>query len=102
MSEFLVDIYPQERWTRRITKEELLKQFQDELEKVPGFQPSFSQPIRDNILESISQIDGQVVVKVFGDDIQALKEKAAQVLDTVLKVRGVARAFIDRAGEVPR
>jgi len=27
-------------------------------------EPSFSQPIRDNVLESISQIDGQIVIKV--------------------------------------
>ena len=29
---------------------------------IPGIEPSFSQPIRDNVLESISQIDGQVVM----------------------------------------
>ena len=33
---------------------------------------TFSQPIRDNVLESISQIDGQIVIKVFGDDLDKL------------------------------
>ncbi len=102
MGEFLVDLKPVEQWPRKITKEQLLEDFQKELEKVPGFQPSFSQPIRDNILESISQIDGQVVIKVFGDDIITLKQNARNVLDTVLKVPGVARAFIDRSGEAPQ
>src|SRR5213079_100668 len=58
--------------------------------------------IRDNILESISQIDGQVVIKVFGDDLGQLQERAQRVLDTVRAVRGVNRAFIDRAGQVPQ
>src|SRR5439155_12070565 len=102
MAEFLVDVYPQERWTRKITKEQLLKEFQDALEQVPGYEPSFSQPIRDNILESISQIDGQVVIKVFGDDIATLRDRAEKVLETVRAVRGVNRAFIDRAGQVPQ
>jgi len=102
MSEFLVDLYPQDQWKRKITKEGLLKEFQAALEQVPGFEPSFSQPIRDNILESISQIDGQVVIKVFGDDIGTLKEKAQSVLDAVRSVRGVNRAFVDRAGTVPQ
>jgi len=102
MSEFLVDLYPQDQWKRKITKEDLLKEFQTALEQVPGFEPSFSQPIRDNILESISQIDGQVVIKVFGDDIGTLKEKAQSVLDAVRSVRGVNRAFVDRAGTVPQ
>ncbi len=102
MAEIFVDLYPPDQWKRKITKDELLTQFQDSLQKVPGYEPSFSQPIRDNILESISQIDGQVVVKVFGDDIDQLKTKSREVLDTVLKVPGVARAFIDRDGEVPQ
>ena len=33
---------------------------------MPGIKPAFSQPIRDNVLESISQIDGQIVVKLSG------------------------------------
>ena len=42
----------------------------------PGSSRSFSQPIRDNVLESISQIDGQIVIKVFGDDLDVLRDKA--------------------------
>ena len=32
------------------------------LTAIPGIDPAFSQPIRDNVLESISQIKGQIVV----------------------------------------
>ncbi len=42
---------------------------------IRAFNPSFSQPIRDSVLESISQIDGQIVVKLFGDDPDLLKTK---------------------------
>jgi cobalt-zinc-cadmium resistance protein CzcA len=72
------------------------------LDVLPDLEPSFSQPIRDNILESISQIDGQIVIKVFGEDPIVLQQKAQEVLRTVATVRGVARAFIDRAGELPQ
>ncbi len=102
MAEFLVDTYPQEEWKSKLSKEELLKRFDEALSQVPGFEPSFSQPIRDNILESISQIDGQIVIKVFGDDLDLIKKTAQQVLDQVSSVRGVARAFIDREGSVPQ
>jgi heavy metal efflux system protein len=102
MAEFLVDTYPQEEWRSKLTKEQLLKKFDEALSEVPGFEPSFSQPIRDNILESISQIDGQIVIKVFGDDLDLIRKTAQQVLDQVSSVRGVARAFIDRQGSVPQ
>ena len=102
MAEFLVDLKPASTWTRKITKEQLITQIERALNDIPGIEPSFSQPIRDNILESISQIDGQIVVKVFGPETAAVQNKAREVLATISGVRGVARAFIDRVGEVPQ
>jgi cobalt-zinc-cadmium resistance protein CzcA len=102
MVEIFVDLRPQSEWKRPISKEALIEQMQACLEEIPGIRPSFSQPIRDNVLESISQIDGQIVIKVYGEDPGLLRERAQAVLGTVSGVRGVARAFIDRAGEVPQ
>jgi len=38
-----------------MTKKDLLRQMETEVEKIPGVDASFSQPIRDNVLESISR-----------------------------------------------
>ncbi len=102
MLEFFVDLKPPDQWTRAISKEQLIEQIERVLDAIPGIIPSISQPIRDNVLESISQIDGQIVIKVFGDDGAVLRAKAEQVLHAITPVRGVVRAFVDRAGEVPQ
>ena len=102
MAEVFVDLKPQDQWPRGVTRDELYDAMNDKLSAVPGLAPSFSQPIRDNVLESISQIDGQIVIKVFGDDPNVLRQKSEEVLKTIANVRGVARAFVDRAGEVPQ
>ena len=102
MSEILVDLKPESEWKRRVTKRDIMLEMSRELAKIPGIQPSFSQPIRDNILESISQIDGQIVVKIFGDDLDVLRDTAAKVLAAISNVRGVAQAMIDRQGELPQ
>ena len=102
MAEIFVDLKPPWQWTRHITKEQLIEEMNRALDTLPGLEVGFSQPIRDNILESISQIDGQIVIKVFGDDTDVLHRKAEEVLHTVANIRGVARAFIDRPGEVPQ
>lgn len=102
MSELLIDLKPPSEWKRKITKEKLIEQMSKMVDEIPGLETSFSQPIRDNVLESISQIDGQIVVKVFGRDPHTLHQKAEEVLQIVRGVRGVERAFIDRAGEVPQ
>ena len=102
MAEVFVDLKPQSEWTRKITNEALVVEMDEALQKLPGIEPTFSQPIRDNVLESISQIDGQIVVKLFGTEPDLMRGKIEQVLQEISSVRGVARAFIDRAGLVPQ
>ena len=102
MAELFVDLKPQTSWRRKISKEALIEEMNHALEQLPGIEPSFSQPIRDNVLESISQIDGQIVVKLFSTDPEVLRVKTKEILREVSGVRGVARAFIDRAGETPQ
>ena len=102
MAEVFVDLKPQEQWKRKIPKEDLIVEMERALERMPGIKPTFSQPIRDNVLESISQIDGQIVVKLFGNDPVILRDKIDELLREVSSVQGVARAFVDRAGQVPQ
>jgi cobalt-zinc-cadmium resistance protein CzcA len=102
MAEILVDVKPENEWTRKITKKQLMAEMEAAMDTLPGVQASFSQPIRDNILESISQIDGQIVIKVFGDDLGVLRDTGRQILGAISGVQGVARAMIDRQGELPQ
>jgi len=102
MAEMFVDLKPPQQWKRGLSKERLIEEMDRNLDALPGIETSFSQPIRDNVLESISQIDGQVVVKVFGDDSAALRRKAAEMLKSISDLPGVQTAVIDRAGEVPQ
>ncbi|PYS48512.1 MAG: CusA/CzcA family heavy metal efflux RND transporter, partial [Acidobacteria bacterium] len=102
MAEVFVDLKPPDEWPANLTREKLIEQFGKKLDALPGIEPSFSQPIRDNVLESISQIDGQIVIKVFGPDGDVLQDQTQKVLQAISSVRGVGRAYIDRAGRVPQ
>ncbi|MGE5490832.1 MAG: efflux RND transporter permease subunit [Actinomycetota bacterium] len=102
MTEMLVDLKPESQWRSGMTKDKLVREMEDKLNDMPGIEPSFSQPVRDQILESISQIDGQIVIKLFGDDLKVLKDNANQLLSRIGGVPGVVRAFIDREGDLPQ
>jgi cobalt-zinc-cadmium resistance protein CzcA len=102
MCEILVNIKPESQWRHGVKKADLIDEMDHAMARFPAIEVSFSQPIRDNVLESISQIDGQIVIKVFGDDLDVLRENAENVLNAVKDVRGVKRAFIDRVGELPQ
>jgi len=102
MAEFFVALKPPGEWKRPITRDALIQEMNAAINELPGVDPSFSQPIRDNVLESISQIDGQIVIKVFGEDMATIREKAEQVLKQISTVPGVAFSAIDRAGRAPQ
>jgi cobalt-zinc-cadmium resistance protein CzcA len=69
---------------------------------IPGLEAAISQPIRDNVLESISQIKGQIVVKIKGDDLKQLAMLASRLEGLARATPGVARSFVDREGELPQ
>ena len=102
MAEIFVDLKPAAQWRPGRTEEQIIDEMDHAVSAIPGMEPSFSQPIRDNVLESISQIDGQIVIKVAGDDLNELSRTTEAVLREVKQVRGVYRAEIDRQGELPQ
>lgn len=85
--EVLVDLQPKETW-RYSDKDELVKAMNAKLEIFPGIQLNFSQVIQDNVEEAISGVKGEIAVKIFGDDLKVLQEKANQVTDILKKTRG--------------
>jgi cobalt-zinc-cadmium resistance protein CzcA len=102
MAEVFVDIKPAEEWRKGLTREQLLEEMERAVSAIPGMEPTFSQPIRDNVLESISQIDGQIVIKLQGDDLVQLRVTTQAILREVKQVKGVYRAEIDRQGDLPQ
>lgn len=101
-SEEYVDFIPESQWRPGKTKDDLIREMDAAVSAIPGLEPSFSQPIRDNVLESISQVDGQIVIKVRGDDLDQINLEGHQILENIADVPGVARAFIDRDGSLPQ
>ena len=102
-SEFFVPLRPQKDWPavveqegwrgrlygpkRPRTKEELIAEMDDELErKLPGVTWNFSQNIRDNVMEALSGIKGDNSLKIIGPDfnrLQDLGKQAENILRTV-------------------
>jgi heavy metal efflux system protein len=100
--EALVDLYEEKEWRPGWTKKMILADIERTLLTIPGITVAFSQPIRDNVLESISQIDGQIAIKITGEDLGTLRTHGLNILRTIRGVEGVSRAFIDRDGLLPQ
>jgi cobalt-zinc-cadmium resistance protein CzcA len=61
-----------------------------EISKLPGATWNFSQPIEDNVGETLTGTKGQLALKIFGNDLRMLEEKGDKVADIMQKVPGIA------------
>jgi cobalt-zinc-cadmium resistance protein CzcA len=88
--EFMVSLKPPGEWPSGLTKDKLISQMDDQLEKYPGIDFNFSQNIQDNVEEAMSGVKGENSLKLFGDDIDTLVAKAGEIRDVMASVPGVA------------
>ncbi len=90
-TEYFVDLLPKNKWRPVFhqNKERLIGAMDRELEKIPGVIWNFSQPISDNVEEAVSGVKGELAVKIYGDDLRTLEEKADQIVGVMQNVRGI-------------
>lgn len=88
MIETTIMLKPVEQWRPGMTKDKLIAEFQRKLMQVPGYAPGFLQPIENRILMLSTGIRAQLGVKIFGDDLDALQQKAFEVAAIVEKTPG--------------
>jgi cobalt-zinc-cadmium resistance protein CzcA len=69
-------------------QDEMTELIRGELEQVVGLRYSFSQPIALRVNELISGIKSDVAVKIFGDDLEVLKDFSKKVTDLGATVPG--------------
>jgi heavy metal efflux system protein len=89
-TECFVDLTPHSKWRREYkTKDDLIASMSYELQKIPGVIWNFSQPISDNVEEMVSGVKGALVVKLYGEDLKVLSQKAEQIKEAISTVRGI-------------
>lgn len=85
--EVLIDLQPKDSWHYG-SKDELIEAMQKRLGVFPGLQFNFSQVIQDNVEEAISGVKGEIAIKIFGEDLKVLQEKANQITRILRSIEG--------------
>lgn len=98
-AETFVMMKPESDWHTGRTKPQIVDAMRAELEKRPGVLYNFSQPIKDRVEESISGIRGQIVVKIYGEDLSLMQAKLEQVKHILDDTRGSRDVEVYRAGK---
>jgi cobalt-zinc-cadmium resistance protein CzcA len=84
-----VNLKHKDEWKRKLSMDGLIREMDDSLKKYQGIGYNYSQPIIDNVAESVAGINASNAVKIFGDDLDKLDEIANQVIKQIENVDGI-------------
>jgi len=96
ISDVIVTLKPHEEWPAGQTKDDLVAKMRDALAELPGVASSFSQPIALRVDELVSGVKSAVGIKIFGDDLDVLKQKGDAVSRILAKVPGAADVNVEK------
>ena len=88
MIETTIMLKPEKEWRAGLTREKLVEELMEKLTQVPGYVPSFLQPIENRILMLSTGIRAQVGIKILGENLDALQQKAFEIEKVVRTVPG--------------
>jgi heavy metal efflux system protein len=92
---------PKEQWTTAKTREELADKMRDALADIPGMTFAFSQPIQCRIDELVAGTRAQLILKLFGDDLDVLKAKTEEMAKVLGEVQGCEDMVVERVSGQP-
>ncbi|MFZ1135515.1 MAG: CusA/CzcA family heavy metal efflux RND transporter [Candidatus Korobacteraceae bacterium] len=89
--EFYVGLkpYKDSAWSGDVnTKAKLIEAIDHKLSAFPGIVFNYTQPAEDAVDEALTGLKSSLAVKVYGDDLTVLQDKAIQIKNTLAKVPG--------------
>ena len=101
-SDVIIILNPIRSWTTAKTKDELAEKFKEALEKIPGMQIEFTQPIEMRFNELITGVRADVAIKIFGEDLNILTKKGEEIKALIADVEGAADITVEKIAGLPQ
>ena len=94
--DYIITLKDKEEWVSAETREELILKMEEKLIVLAGVKFEFQQPIQMRFNELMSGSKQDIAIKIFGDDLSVLAEKAAEVEKIIQTVAGVADINVEK------
>jgi cobalt-zinc-cadmium resistance protein CzcA len=92
---------PRQEWTSARSREELTDRMREAMEGFPGMAFSFSQPIACRIDELVAGTRAQLIIKLFGEDLDLLTAKADEIASTLGRIKGATDINVESVAGQP-
>jgi len=94
--DYIITLRDKSEWTSAETREELVEKMEEALIPLAGVKFEFQQPIQMRFNELLSGSKQDIAVKIFGDDLNTLAEKAEDVEKIILGVEGAEDINVEK------
>lgn len=96
LTDTFIALRPRNEWKRASTREDLVREMDRALRDLPGQRVAFTQPIEMRMNEMSAGIKADVGIKLYGDDLAVLAERAAQIANVVQGIDGAADVSVEQ------
>ena len=101
-SDVIIKLKPKKEWVSAKSKDELADKFKDALTIIPGMEVEFTQPIEMRFNELITGVRADIAIKIFGDDLSVLANKADNIKRLIQDVEGASDIIIEKVEGLPQ
>ena len=102
VTDTFVMLKPIDQWPNpALSKAKFVEQLERDLQNVPGNNYEFTQPIQMRFNELISGVRADLGIKIYGDDLDKLRDSAGDVLAVLQGIPGAADARVEQVDEIP-
>ena len=101
-AEMYVILSPESEWRNEGNQESVEELIRDELGNVPGVLVNMTQPIEMTVDELLEGVRAELAIKVYGEDLDVLKEQADAIANVIGQVAGAADVQVDQVGGTPQ
>lgn len=100
--DMIIKLKPKKEWTSAKTKEGLADKFKEALSVIPGIEYEFTQPIEMRFNELITGVRADIAIKIFGDDLEYLDQKAIEIKNLIQDIPGAADIILEKTAGLPQ
>ncbi|OQW63220.1 MAG: cytochrome-c peroxidase [Nitrospira sp. ST-bin4] len=100
-SDPIVSLHDRSTWKTAATQSQLTDAIRKRLAEIPGISVLMSQPIQERVDELISGIRTQCAIKLFGDDLDVLRDKAQEIASLIQQINGVKDIKVEQVAGQP-
>ena len=95
-SDPIVTLKPKKEWRPGFVQDDIANEIREKLKSLPGVELAISQPIAARVDEMVSGVRSQVAIKLFGDDLDRLKESGEAIARVLTSIRGSTDLRVER------